>query len=183
MAYFFLVKILGFSKRAKILGLHCIKIPGLTPVEILQYFITTRFLTPKATACVACQNLGFFKDYQDIGLTSYRNLRFSTCRNLGVFHKNHVFDAQNPWWPTFSCQNLRIFEECKDFGPTLYQNFIFNTCRNLGVFLKNQVFDTKNPLPVWLVKIVGFLKSTKILGLHRIEILGLAGLSKSWGIS
>ena len=74
----------------------------------------------------------------------------------------------------FSRQNLGMFWKGKDFGPTLYQNSRFNTCRNLGVFHKNQVFDTKKPLPMRLVKILGFLKTTKILGLHRIEILGLA---------
>ena len=66
-----------------------------------------------------------------------------------------------------------MFEECKDFGPTLYQNSRFNICRNPGVFLNNQVFDTKNTLPVCLVKILGFLKSTKILGQHRIQIPAL----------
>ena len=50
----------------------------------------------KPMAYFACQNLGTFKGYKDIGLTSYRNLRFSTCQNLGVFHKNHVFDTKKP---------------------------------------------------------------------------------------
>ena len=62
------------------------------PVKILGYFIRTMFLTPKNPwPSFACQNLGTFKKYKDIGLTSYRNLRFSTCQNLGLFHKNHVF--------------------------------------------------------------------------------------------
>ena len=46
--------------------------------------------------------------------------------------------------------------------------------QHLSKFLKNQVFDTRPPLPVWLVKILRFLRSAKILGLHRIEISGLA---------
>ena len=73
-----------------------------TPVKILGYFIRTMFLThthtknkqTKPMAYFACQNLGTFKGYKDIGFTSYRNLRFSTCQNLGVFHKNHVFDTK-----------------------------------------------------------------------------------------
>ena len=76
------------------------------------------FLTlKKPWPTFACQNLGTFKEDKDIGLTLYRNLRFSICQNLGVFHKNRVFDGKNPW-PTFAIQNLGIFEECKDFGPT-----------------------------------------------------------------
>ena len=92
-----LVKVLGFLKRTKILGLHCIKMSSKTPVKILGYFIRTMFLTPKKKTkhkpwpTFACQNLGTFKEYKDIGLTSYRNIRFSTFQNLGVFHKNHVY--------------------------------------------------------------------------------------------
>ena len=73
-----------------------------TPVKILGYFIRTMFLiqkknkqtnkqTKKTWPTFACQNLGTFKEYKDIGLTSYRNIRFSTFQNLGVFHKNHVY--------------------------------------------------------------------------------------------
>ena len=98
---------------------------------------TKKQTNKKPMAYFACQNLGTFKGYKDIGLTSYRNLRFSTGQNLGVFHKNHVFDAKTQW-QTFACQNLGLFEECKDIGPTLYQNFRINTCRNLGVFFKNE---------------------------------------------
>ena len=112
--------------------------------------------------CFVCHNLGTFKKYKDIGLTSYRYLRFSTCQNLGVFHKNHFLDSKNPW-PTFACQNLGIFEECKDFGPTLWQNSRFNTCRYLGVFLKNQVFDTKTHCLCGLSKSWGF-KEYKDIG-------------------
>ena len=38
-----LVKILGFSTSANTLSLHCIKIPGLTPVKILEYLLRRRF--------------------------------------------------------------------------------------------------------------------------------------------
>ena len=68
-----------------------------TPVKILGYFIRTMFLIQKKKKkkktwpTFACQNLGTFKEYKDIGLTSYRNIRFSTFQNLGVFHKNHVY--------------------------------------------------------------------------------------------
>ena len=87
-----LVKIFRFLKRTKVLSLHCITMSRKTPVKILGYFIRTMFLTPKNPwPTFACQNLGTFKEYKDIGLTSYRNLRFSTFQNLGVFHKNHVY--------------------------------------------------------------------------------------------
>ena len=91
----FLVKILGFLKKTTILGLHFITMSSKTPVKILGYFIKTMFLTPKNPwPTFACQNLGTFKEYKDIGLTSYRNLRFSTFQHLGVFHKNHVYWRQ-----------------------------------------------------------------------------------------
>ena len=151
-----LVKILGFLKSAKIFGLPWIKIPGLTPVEILGYFLTTRFLTPKTHCLCGLSKLGAFKEYKDIGPTSYPNPSFNTCQNLGLFHTNLVSWCQKNPWPTFACQNLGIFKECKDFGPTLYQSSRINTCRNLGVFLKNQAFDTKNTLSVWLVEMLVF---------------------------
>ena len=72
-------------------------------------------------AYLACQNLGTFKEYKDIGLTPYRNPRFSICQNLGLFHKNHVFHTKNPW-PTFACQTLGTFKEYKDIGLTSYRN-------------------------------------------------------------
>ena len=74
-----------------------------------------------------------------------------------------------------TCENLGIVKENRDFGPTLYQNFRLNTCQNLGVFHKNHVFcRQKTHGLLLLVKILGLLKSTKILGLHCIEIVGLA---------
>ena len=85
-----LVKILGLLKSAKILGLQCIKIPGLTPVEILGCFLRTRFRHQKHIACAVCQNLGIFKECKDIGATLYPNPSFNTSQNLGLFHKNHV---------------------------------------------------------------------------------------------
>ena len=55
-----LVKILGFLKNAKILVLHCIKVPGLKPVEILGYSLRTKFLTPKTHClCVLSKSWGF----------------------------------------------------------------------------------------------------------------------------
>ena len=52
-----LVKILGFSTSANTLGLHCIKIPGLTHVKILGYLLRRRFFWhPKPVACMAFQN-------------------------------------------------------------------------------------------------------------------------------
>ena len=81
------------------MGLHFFKMSSKTPVKILGYFLRTMFLIQKKKnktkqkpwPTFACQNLGTFKEYKDIGLTSYRNIRFSTFQNLGVFHKNHVY--------------------------------------------------------------------------------------------
>ena len=81
------------------------------------------FDTKKTCPTFACQNLGTFKEYRDIGLTSYRNLRISTCQNLGVFHKSHFFLTQNNPWPTFACQNLGLFEECKDIWAYVVSKF------------------------------------------------------------
>ena len=87
-----LVKIWGFLRKQRFWAYIFIKMSSKAPVKILGYFIRTMFLTPKNPwPSFACQNLGTFKKYKDIGLTSYRNLRFSTCQNLGLFHKNHVF--------------------------------------------------------------------------------------------
>ena len=71
-----------------------------------------------------------------------------------------------------ACRNLEVFKEYQDIGPTSYPNPSFNTFQNLGLFHKN--LDGKSPCPVLFVTILGLLKSTKISGLHRIVILGLA---------
>ena len=117
------------------------RIPGLTPVKILGYFIRIRnsfffffffffFLTLKTHGQFACQNLGVFKEYKDFGLslTPYQNPRFNTCQNLGVFrNKNHVFRHKTPK-AYLTCQDLGVFNECEYFGPTLFKNSRFNTC-------------------------------------------------------
>ena len=104
-----LVKILGLLKSTKISGLHRIEILGLAPFKILGYFIRTMFIdAKKPMAYFACQNLGIFKENKDIGLTSYRNLRFSTCQKLGLFHKKQVFWRQK-------AHGLFCLSKCWDF--------------------------------------------------------------------
>ena len=132
-------------------------------------------------AYFACQNPGIFKGNKDNGLTSYRNLRFSTCQNVWVFHKNHVFWRQKPM-AYFCLSKSWIFWGVQRFRLTLYQNSRFNTCRNHGVFHKNQFFDVKNPWPILLVTFLGFLKRKEILGLHCIKMSGKTAV-KIFGIS
>ena len=111
--------------------------------------------------CFVCHNLGTFKKYKDIGLTSYRYLRFSTCQNLGVFHKNHFLDSKNPW-PTFACQNLGIFEECKD-GPHCDKIPGLTPVDILGYFLRTRFLTPKTHCLCGLSKSWGF-KEYKDIG-------------------
>ena len=95
---YFACQNLGTFKENIDFGAYIVsKMSCKTPVKFLGYFMRTMFLTPK-TPCptFACQNLGTFKEYRDIGLTSFWNLRISTCQNLGVFHKSLVFWRQKP---------------------------------------------------------------------------------------
>ena len=176
-----LVKILGFLKRTEILGLHCIKMSSKTPVKFLGYFIRAMFLkTKNPWPTFACQNLGTFKEYKDIGLTSYRNLRFSTFQHLGVFQKNHVYWCQKTHG-LFCLSKSWDFKREQDFGPTIFKMSSKTPVKILGYFIRTKFLThthktnkQKNTWPILLVKILGLLKGTKILGLHRIEILGLA---------
>ena len=170
-----LVKILGFLRKQKFWAYIFIKMSSKAPVKILGYFIRTMFLTPKNPwPSFACQNLGTFKKYKDIGLTSYRNLRFSTCQNLGLFHKNHVFWRQKAHG-LFCLSKSWAFKENIDFGAYIVSKCQVKHLSKSWVFHKNHVFDTKKThVLLLLVKILGLLKSTEILGLHRMEILGLA---------
>ena len=54
------------------------------------------FDAKKAMAYFACQNLQIFKENKGFGPTLYQNVKENTCQNLGVFHKNHVFDTKKP---------------------------------------------------------------------------------------
>ena len=168
-----LVKILGLLKSTEILGLHRIEILGLAHVKILGYFIRTIFLTQNNQwPTFACQNLGLFEECKDIGPTLYQNSRINTCRNLGVFLKNQVFYTKNTLsvWLVEILGFFFFFKENRDFGPTLYENFRLNTHQNLGCLIRTMFLDAKNPWPILLVKILGFLKRTEILGLHGINI-------------
>ena len=160
-----LVKILGFLKSTEILGLCCIKMSGKSPVKILGYFRRTIFLTPKKNPwpIFACRNLGTFKKYKDIGLTSYQNCRISTCHNLAVFQhfkrtmflspKTHLtpveilgyFLRTRLFTPKTHClcglsTSWAAFKEYRDIGPKTYPNPSFNICQNLGLFHNNDDF-------------------------------------------
>ena len=94
-----LVKILGFLKSAKILGLHSIKIPSLNTCQNLGVFHKNHvFWRQKPMSYFICRNLGIFflifKEYRDFWPTLYHNFRFNTFQKFGVFHKNHVFWRQ-----------------------------------------------------------------------------------------
>ena len=179
-----LVKFLGFLKRTKILGLQFFKMSSKTPVKILGYFIRTMFLThtqkknkqtnKKPMAYFACQNLGTFKGYKDIGLTSYRNLRFSTGQNLGYFIRT-MFLTSKPNGKLLLVKILGFLKSAKILGLRCIKISGLTPVEILGYFLKtSEVFDTqKKTLSIWLVEILGFfLKRTKILGVHCIKISG-----------
>ena len=111
----------------------------------MRYFIRTMFLTSKKPmAYFACHILGIFKGKRDFG----------------------------PTLPVWLVENLRFLKSTKILDQHFYPNPSFNTFQNLGLFHKN--LDGKSPCPVLFVTILGLLKSTKISGLHRIVILGLA---------
>ena len=67
-------------------------------------------------------------------------------------------------------RNRGVFKENEDIGPTLYQNFRLNTRRNLGCLIRTMFLDAKNTWPILLIKILGFLTRTEILGLYCIKI-------------
>ena len=172
MSYFCLSKSWDFLKSTEILGLHRMEILGLARVKILEYFIRASFFDAKNPwPTFACQNHGLFEECKDIRPTLYQNSRINTCRNLGVFLKNQVFDTKN----TLSVWLVEIlgfffFKENRDFGHTLYENFRLNTHQNLGCLIRTMFLDAKNPWPILLVKVLGFLKRTEILGLHCIKM-------------
>ena len=146
-----------------------------TPVKILGYFIRTMFLTPKNPwPTFACQNLGTFKEYKDIGLTSYRNLRFSTFQNLGVFHKNHVYWHQKFHGLFCLSKSWDFLKRTEILGLHCIKMSSKTPVKFLGYFIRAMFLTPKTNVLLLLVKILGLLNSTEILGLHRIEILGLA---------
>ena len=149
-----------------------------------------------------CRNLGFFKEYQDIRPTSYPNPSFNTFQDLRLFHKNHVSWRQKPM-PCFVCHNLGTFKKHKDIGLPSYRNLRLAPVKILGYFVRTMFFAAKNPHGlIFLIKILGFMKSAMILGQHCITVAGLTpveilgyflrtrlltpkthclyGLSKSW---
>ena len=87
-------------------------------------------------------NLVMFEECKDFGPTLYQRSRFNTCRNLGVFLKNQVFDTKKHIH-CVACKNLGFFKEYKDIGPTSYPIPRFNTSQNLGWFHKNQGLTPK----------------------------------------
>ena len=95
-----LVKISGFLKSVKILGLHCIKIRGLTPVKILGYFSRTRFSNTKTPWPVWLVKISGFIWSRKIWTYILRNSRCKTCQNLGVFIRTRFFDNKS-LWPTW----------------------------------------------------------------------------------
>ena len=134
--------------------------------------------------------LRFFKEYQDIGPTSYPNPSFNTFQNLGLFHKN--LDGKSPC-PVLFVTILGLLKSTKISGlhriVIIFIRTIFLTPKTHGLLL--------------LAKILGFFNIAKILGPHcdkipgltPVDILGyflrtkfltpkthcLCGLSKSWG--
>ena len=149
---------------------------------------------------MACQNLGAFKEYKDIGPTSYPNPSFNTCQNLGLFHKN--LDGKSPC-PVLFVTILGLLKSTEISG--LHRIVILGLARVkiLGFFIRTIFLTPKTHGLLLLAKILGFLKSAKILGPHcdkirgltPVDILGyflrtrfltpkthcLCGLSKSWG--
>ena len=114
----------------------------------------------------------WLKEYRDIGLTSYRDLRFSTCQNLGVFHKNHVFHTKKPM-PFFCLSKSYDLKSTEILGLHRIEILGLAPVKILGYFIRTMFLTPKTNGKLLLVKILGFLKSAKILGLHCIKISGL----------
>ena len=141
----------------------------------MRYFIRTMFLTSKKPmayfachilgifkgkrdfACVACRNLEVFKEYQDIGPTSYPNPSFNTFQNLGLFHKN--LDGKSPC-PVLFVTIVGLLKSTKILGI----HRIVSTCQNLGVFHKNHFLDSKNPWPTFACQNLGIFEECKDFG-------------------
>ena len=172
-----LVKIMGFLKSANTLGLHCIKIPEFTPVEILGYFLRTRFLTPK-THCLyglsKSWDFFFLKENRDFGHTLYENFRLNTHQNLGCLIRTMFLDAKNPW-PILLVKVLGFLKRTEILGLHCIKMSSKTPVKILGYFIRTMFLTPKKKhILLLLVKILGLLKSTEILGLHRNEILELA---------
>ena len=158
-----LVKISGFLKSAKIFGLHWIKIPGLTPVEILGYFLTTRFLTPKTHCLCGLSKLGAFKEYKDIGPTSYPNPSFNTCQNLGLFHTNLVSWCQKkPHGLLLLVKTLGFSKSAKILGLHCIKVPGLTPVEILGYFWRTRLLTLKTHCLCGLSKCWVFLKRTNI---------------------
>ena len=122
----------------------------------------------------ACQNLGTFKEYKDIGLTSYRNLRFSICQNLGLFHNNHVFLMPKNPLSILLVKILGFLKRTKILAYILSKCQVKHLSKSWCISKEPCFWHQKTHGLLLLVKILRLSKSTKILGLHRIEILSLA---------
>ena len=170
-----LVKILRFLKRTKVLGLHFIKMSSKTPVKILGYFIRTMFLTPKNPwPTFACQNLGTFKEYKDIGLTSYRNLRFSTFQNLGVFHKNHVYWHQKFHGLFCLSKSWDFLKRTEILGLHCIKMSSKTPVKFLGYFIRAMFLTPKNPCPTFACQNLGTFKEYRDIGLTSYRNLRIS---------
>ena len=158
-----LVKILGFLKSAKIFGLHWIKIPGLTPVEILGYFLKTRFLTPKTHCLCGLSKLGAFKEYKDIGPTSYPNPSFQHLSKSWVISYEPCFLMPKKTHGLLLLVKILGFSKsAKILGPHCIKVPGLTPVEILGYFWRTRLLTLKTHCLCGLSKCWFFFKRTKI---------------------
>ena len=136
---------------------------------------------------MAYRNRGFFKENEDIGPTLYKNFRLNTCRNLGVFLKNHgLFAYQNlgiseknyivsrfvkQLSKSWACHKnhvswrglffSKIFKKTKILGLHFIKMSSKTPVKILGYFIRTMFFDAKNPWPTFACQNVGLFEECK----------------------
>ena len=138
-----LVNILGcFLKSTEILGQKHIRIPALTSVKILGYFITTMIFDAKNPWPILLVKIfGFLKRTEILGPQCIKVSGKRPVKILGYFIRTMFLTSINPW-STFASLNL-FLKSAKILGLHCSKIPGLTHCRNHAVFHKNHVFDFK----------------------------------------
>ena len=128
---------------------------------------------------MACQNLEIFEKCKDFGPSSYRNLRFSNCQNLGRYHKNHVFLTQKPNGLLLRVKILGLLKSTKILGLHRIEILCLAPVEILVVFQKI-FFWHLNPMAFMACQNLGDFKKCKDFGLTSYQNLRFNTCQNLW---
>ena len=114
----------------------------------------------------ACQNLGLFEECKDIGPTLYQNSRINTCRNLGYFLRTRFLTPNTHCLYGLSKSCFFFFLRERRYWAYIVSKFQVKHPSKSWLFNKNHVSWRQKHI----IKILGFLTRTEILGLYCIKI-------------